>query len=201
MLKNKALSSRITYAAVGGVLGFLISAVAVNEPVLFAIPGLRIILAASPFPVIITTTVLGIAVGGFTGALSLYFQKSGAGQNTDDKIKIKLREEQLDITKDRVKTSDVYVRKEIITDEKTITIPVKREELVVEKKAIGNNQDSETVRIPLSEEHIKVIKHPKILKNVTLSKKEYAETEAVEEILKKERLTIDSKGDIKTGEK
>ena len=201
MLKNKALSSRITYAAVGGVLGFLISAVAVNEPVLFAIPGLRIILAASPFPVIITTTVLGIAVGGFIGALSLYFQKSGAGQNTDDKIKFKLREEKLDITKDRVKTADVYVRKEIITDEKTITVPVKREELVVEKKTIGNNQDSQTVRIPLSEEHIEVIKHPKLLNNVIISKKEYEQTDAVEETLKKERLTIDSKGDGKTRNK
>ena len=202
MLKNKALTSRITYATiVGGVLGFLISAVAITEPLLFAIPGLRSVLAASPFPVIFTTIVLGMAVGGFTGAILPFFLKSVAEKKKDDNIKIKLREEQMDITKDRVKTADVYVRKEIITDEKTITVPVNREELVVEKKAISNDQESETMRIPLSVEHIEVIKHPKQLNNVTISKNKYTETEAVEETLKKEKLTIDSKGDVKTRDK
>ena len=202
LLKNKALTSRITYATiVGGVLGFLISAVAITEPLLFAIPGLRSVLAASPFPVIFTTIVLGMAVGGFTGAILPFFLKSVAEKKKDDNIKIKLREEQMDITKDRVKTADVYVRKEIITDEKTITVPVNREELVVEKKAISNDQESETMRIPLSVEHIEVIKHPKQLNNVTISKNKYTETEAVEETLKKEKLTIDSKGDVKTRDK
>ncbi len=78
---------------------------------------------------------------------------------------------------------------------------VAREELVVEKKVIGNQQEFETARIPLREENIEVKKHPKQLNDVTISEKEYAESEAVEETLKKERLTIDSKGDVKTRDK
>ena len=197
MLKNNAPASTIIFATiVGGVVGFIISAVAVTEPLLFAIPGLRSILDASPFPIIITTTVLGMAVGALIGALpALHSRYSVVGQNTDDKIK--LREEQLDITKNRVKTADVHVHKETITDENTITVPVTREYLVIEKKAIGNDQESESVRIPLTEEQIEVIKHTKLLNDVSIDKKKYTETEAVEETLRKESLTIDSKGDVK----
>ena len=197
MLKNNTPASTIIFATiVGGVVGFIISAVAVTEPLLFAIPGLRSILAASPFPIIITTTVLGMAVGALIGALpALHSRYSVVGQNTDDKIK--LREEQLDITKNRVKTADVHVHKETITDEDTITVPVTREYLVIEKKTIGNDQESESVRIPLTEEQIEVIKHTKLLNDVSIDKKEYTETKAVEETLRKENLTIDSKGDVK----
>ncbi len=208
MLKHKLHASGIIFATIiGGIIGFAISAVAATATVLFAIPGLRSILAASPFPAIVTTTVLGMVIGGFIGALPLYSQNSSeAGQNTDyltddkidNKVKIKLREEQLDITKNRVKTADVDVHKEIVTDKKKVTVPVAREELVVEEKAIGNNQESKTARIPLSEESIEVIKHPKQLNDVNISKKEHTENETVEETLKKEKLTTESKGDVKT---
>lgn len=197
MLKNKSLTSGILLATiVGGIVGFL---VVVNETLFLIIPGLRSILEASPFSILITTTVLGMVVGGTTGALAL--QYSGVRKNTDDNIKIKLREEQMDITKNRVKMVDVNVHKEIITDEKTITVPVTRENLVVEKEVIGNDQESKTVRIPLSEEQIEIIKHPTLLNQVSVDKKEYTETDLVEETLKKEKVTIDSKGNAKIRDK
>jgi uncharacterized protein (TIGR02271 family) len=197
LLKNKSLTSGIILATiVGGIVGFI---VVVNETLFLIIPGLRSILEASPFSILITTTVLGMVVGGITGAIAL--QYSGVRKNTDENIKIKLREEQMDITKNRVKMANVNIHKEIITDEKTITVPVTRENLVVEKEAIGNEQESKTVRIPLSEEQIEIIKHPTLLNQVSVDKKEYTETDLVEETLKKEKLTIDSKGDAKIRDK
>jgi stress response protein YsnF len=49
----------------------------------------------------------------------------------DDRV-VPVREEQLEIQK-RSTTSEARVRREAVTEEKTITVPVRREELVVER--------------------------------------------------------------------
>ena len=47
---------------------------------------------------------------------------------------LKLREEQLNIYKNWKQTGEVAIHKEISTEEKTITVPIIREVLVIEKK-------------------------------------------------------------------
>jgi Domain of unknown function (DUF2382) len=66
----------------------------------------------------------------------------------DDRV-VPVREEQLEIEK-RSTTSEARVRRETVTEEKTITVPVRREELVVER-------DGEApVRIPVTGEEPRV---------------------------------------------
>jgi len=176
MLKNKTITNRIILLAIaGGIVGFIIS-------------------STRPFAVTITFTALGIAIGAITSSLALRSQ-FGAKDHTCDELNIKLREERLDITKDQVKTANVNVHKDIITDEHTISVPVTREDLVIEKKAVGRNKKSKIIRIPLSTEHIEVIKHPKPLNDVNVYKKKFTETETIEETIKKETLNIDSEGE------
>ena len=86
-------------------------------------------------------------------------KKSKSHENIE---KLLLREEKLDISKNKVQTGDVNIYKDIIKEDKTITVPIVREELVIENQR-ANNKGFETIRIPINEEQIEVIKHPMVL--------------------------------------
>lgn len=117
-----------------------------------------------------------------------------------DNTTLKLQEENLNIIKKWIKTGEVSIHKEILTEEKNITIPVKREELVIEKKILDeetlNKKDehNENIRIPISEERIEVVKHLVILEDVSVYKRQFQEIKHIEEIVRKEKAHIESTG-------
>jgi uncharacterized protein (TIGR02271 family) len=97
-----------------------------------------------------------------------------------------------------VKTGKVTIHKEVLREEKSVIVPVIREELVIEKEVLdegGSNKIRsfiETVRIPISEEHIEVTKHPVILEEVEIYKRQFQETKHIEETLKKEKIHLET---------
>lgn len=107
--------------------------------------------------------------------------------------KIQLHEEKLDIAKKWVQTGEVNIHEEVLTEEKNITVPVNHKELVIEKK--GSDGNSEAIRIPISEERVEIIKHPIVLENVEVFKRQYQDIKPVEETLKKEKLHVETTGD------
>ena len=114
----------------------------------------------------------------------------------EDKINqgtIHLHQEELDITKTRVQTNEVTIHKEIVTEQRTISIPITREELVIEKKLLSPDSN-QIIRIPLSEERIEVTKHPVILENVNYYTNSYDEIQHIEETVKRELLHVDTIG-------
>ncbi|MBC2582612.1 YsnF/AvaK domain-containing protein [Clostridium sp. DJ247] len=123
--------------------------------------------------------------------------------DTNNSAKLQLREEQLDIAKKWIQTGQVTMHKEVFTEEKNITVPVTREELVIEKKVLDgkapNKMDrhTEKIRIPISEERIEVIKHPLVLEDVEIYKHQFQETECIEKTLKKEQIHLETTGDPK----
>lgn len=106
---------------------------------------------------------------------------------------IQLHEEKLDIAKKWIQTGEVNIHEEILTEEKNITIPVNRKELVIEKKGADGN--AEAIRIPISEERIEIVKHPIILEDIKVFKRQYQDIKPIEETLKKEKLHIETTGD------
>ncbi|ABR49723.1 uncharacterized conserved protein, repeat-containing protein [Alkaliphilus metalliredigens QYMF] len=87
----------------------------------------------------------------------------------------------------------------MITEEKTVTVPVVREEIVIEKQVFDGKEQSQadTIRIPISEEHIEITKHPVILENVSIDNKQFHEMKQIETTLKKEKLHVKTTGDDK----
>ncbi|MGK3722507.1 YsnF/AvaK domain-containing protein [Priestia megaterium] len=120
--------------------------------------------------------------------------------DTNNSAKLQLHEEKLDISKKWIKTGEVAIHKEVFTEEKTITIPVIHEELIIEKKVLdAENPDqtgehTEIIRIPISEERIEVIKHPTVLEDVAIYKRQFQETKSVTETLKKEKTHMEITG-------
>lgn len=125
----------------------------------------------------------------------------------DDKVKLQLREEQLDISRKLIKTGEVTAYKETIIKEKTITVPITHEDLVIEKKTFNDKNSGEmdiypeTIRIPLSEEQIHITKHKVILENVDIYKHEIQDKQIIEEVLKKENLYVYTSGNPKVIDK
>lgn len=101
--------------------------------------------------------------------------------------KIRLHEEKLNITKEKIQAGEVVARKEIIEEIKTITIPVLREELVIEKIDKDNNVE-EVERIVLMEEEVNINKVAIIKEKVDIKKIEVKDTKIVTEILRKEEV-------------
>lgn len=120
--------------------------------------------------------------------------------NNDD-VKLQLHKEKLEVSKKWIDTTNVKVYKNTYTEEKLITVPITREELVIEKKELFEDgtvdKQAETIRIPLSVEQIKVTKYPVILENVEVYKNQFEDIIHIQETLKKEKVRIETIGDPK----
>lgn len=116
--------------------------------------------------------------------------------------KMQLRKEQMKISKNKIQTGEVSIHKEVLTEEKNITVPVKREELVIEKTVYdpqfhNESAHTETIRIPISEERIDIHKQPVTLEDISVSNHQYKEVKHITETLKREMPHISTKGDAK----
>lgn len=121
------------------------------------------------------------------------FNKSNQNSDYVDNGKFQLREERLDISKEIVQTAEVNFHKESFTEEKTFIVPVTREELVIEKRFLPEGK-MEIIRIPIKDERVEIVKHPVALEDVTYHIEEFQENKSINEILKKEKLKVQTEG-------
>jgi len=116
--------------------------------------------------------------------------------------KVELREEELHTQKVQKQAGEVRVRKDVITEHKTIEVPVTREEVVIERhaahgtRAAGDIAPSQEIRIPVKEEEVRVTKTPVVKEEVTVGKRKVTETKRVAADVKHEELRIDETGDV-----
>lgn len=119
----------------------------------------------------------------------------------DDNAKLSLRKEELDIDKSKMQKGEVELGKEIIEENKSVDVPVTREEVVIERKSLDNEAsdspitDEETVRIPVTEEKVDVGKHTVVTGEVSAHKREIEDTRHIDETLKHEEARINTTGD------
>ena len=117
--------------------------------------------------------------------------------------RIQVREEELQAHKQRVETGAVRVRKEVVTEHRTIEVPVQREEIVIERHAPngGPVPDSdigpgEEIHIPVRREQVFVEKRPVVKEEVTVGKRVVQDTEHVGGDVRKEEVRVEREGDV-----
>lgn len=161
---------------------------------------------------ILTIGLLGALVGGFLGLLyGMYFSykkpgatipKTKAPEGNNREVKVQLKKEDLAIHKNRVRTGEVSVRKEVLTENKTIVVPVTREELVIENKVLGTKnqqeQKKQVFRIPLRREKIEIFKYPVDLEHVSIFKRKLMKNHRIKESIKKEKVKLDIARNLET---
>lgn len=111
-------------------------------------------------------------------------------------VTFQIKEEQLDIAKQWMQTADVKVYRETLISEKSFSIPVKREELVIEHIILSSSTEGqknvppEVIRILLSEEQVKFTKNMVSLEDVSIYKHQVEDIKHIEETLKREEPRI-----------
>jgi len=130
----------------------------------------------------------------------------GSGENREDvnagERRIQLRGEMLRTYKDRVQRGEVRLRKDVVTESKTVDVPVTHEELVIERKASGGQPASgeigsdEEIRVPLSEERVRVEKQPIVNEEVRVGKRQVQGSKQVSDQVRREELRVDKEGDV-----
>jgi uncharacterized protein (TIGR02271 family) len=121
-----------------------------------------------------------------------------AGEYDGDRVQ--LFGEVLRVHKERISRGEVRVRKDVISENQTIEVPVTREELVLERVAVspntpGSSADigrSQEIRVPLSEDSVRVEKQPVVREEVIVGKREVSDVARVGDSVRHEELRVDS---------
>ncbi|MFL5588110.1 MAG: YsnF/AvaK domain-containing protein [Ktedonobacteraceae bacterium] len=134
-----------------------------------------------------------------------YAANTGTGvqeTGTEGQQNLKLREEQLRAQKQPVETGEARLRKDVVTEQKSIDVPVSREEVYVERRP-GSGQptdqpigEGETYRVPVREEQVTVEKQPFVREEVSLGKRPVQETKQVSDTVRREEAHVERAGDV-----
>jgi len=140
---------------------------------------------------------VGSHVGATSGSTGSSVRSGGANQ------KIEVREEELHAQKRPVEAGEVRVRKEVTTEHKTLEVPVRHEEVVIERHAVSGHQASsadiregEEIRIPVMDEEVNVQKTAVVKEEVNVGKRVVQETERVGGEVRKEHVRVEREGDV-----
>lgn len=117
--------------------------------------------------------------------------------------RIQLVGEILRVHKDRVQRGEVRLRKEVVTENQNIEVPVTREELVIERVPVQDKETSgqvgvgeKEIRVPLSEEQVRVEKKPVVNEEVRVGKRQVQDTKRVSDTVRHEELRTEREGDV-----
>lgn len=111
-------------------------------------------------------------------------------------------EEELRVGKERVQTGRVRLRKHVVTEEKTVTVPVQREEYQIETEPLqpgdvrGGTIGADEVSMTLHEERPVVEKDVVAKERVSLGKDVETDEAEVSETLAKEQVEIERDADV-----
>lgn len=127
-----------------------------------------------------------------------------AGTRTEGQT-LHLHEEELRTNKERVQTGEVRVGKEVVEEQKTITVPATREEVFIERTPGDGRPDNhpigagagETIRVPVSEERVDVEKVVVGTEEVRVGTREVTEQRQVTDTVKREEARIENEGNVR----
>ena len=120
-------------------------------------------------------------------------------------------EEQLNVSKDRVETGQVRLRKYVVNETETVEVPVEREEVRVVREPITDadranydgNIGEQEASVTLHEDRVNVAKESVPVEKVSLEKDTVQDTERVSEEVRKERFETDGvvEGDVRDADR
>lgn len=117
---------------------------------------------------------------------------------------MQLHEERLNVTKHPEKQGEVRLKKEVVTTQQDVDVPVKREEVVLTRHRIDEPDDSaeigegEEIRIPVLRDEVSVEKERITTEEVGVEKRDVESTQHVSASLQKERARLETDGQVGT---
>jgi len=122
----------------------------------------------------------------------------------DPERTVQLREEELQARKSSVETGRVQLGKDIVEEQRTMDVPVNREEAYVERRPVERRPtdqpidatESESIEVPIREERVDVEKQPVVYEEVEVGKRNRQQTHEVSETVRREELRADREGEV-----
>lgn len=114
---------------------------------------------------------------------------------------VQLREEELRTRIERVESGAVRLEKDVVTERRSVDVPVTREEVHVERRQVeprpagGEDFAEDEIRVPVHEERARVDKQAVVKEEVSIGKRPVQETERVEEDVRREEARVEKEGD------
>ena len=124
-------------------------------------------------------------------------QRAADGDET-----IRLQEERLKVDKESVQAGEVVISKRVVETTETIDVPVRHEEVVVERRPVTDGTvgtadfSDEKIVIPVAQEKVMVSKEPVVTEEVHVTKKDVEDVKEYSASLRKEELDIDPEGNV-----
>jgi len=142
--------------------------------------------------------------GADVGTAAAEWSSTRTGKETVTGQRIQLLGEILRVQKERVSRGEVRLRKEVVTEQQNIEVPTTREELVVERipgsgrEATGAQVGSgeKEIRVPLTEERVRLEKKPVVNEEVQVGKRQVQDTKRVSDQVRHEELRSETEGDV-----
>jgi uncharacterized protein (TIGR02271 family) len=117
--------------------------------------------------------------------------------------RIQLREERLSARKQTVQAGEVQVHKDVITETRTVDVPVSHEEVVIERRPVTDRTvadtpigQDETIRVPLNREEVTLEKQAYVREEVEVGKRSVTETEHLSGTVRREEARVENTGDV-----
>ena len=148
---------------------------------------------------------VGNAVGGAARRVEETVDRGRATNVGDQGETLHLHEEQLRVNKERVQAGEVELGKEIVEEQKTVNVPVTREEVFIERRP-GDRQpdthtieqsENETVSVPVTEEKVNVEKVTVETGEVSVGTRQVQETQQFTDTVKREEARIQAPDDVR----
>lgn len=142
-------------------------------------------------------------VGG-RASLGATSREASAGESwrAGEEARIPLAEEELEARKLSREAGEVRVRKDVVTEKRSIDVPVTREEVHVERvPASASAQPGEgafeekTISVPVHEEEVEVTKRPRVREELRVSKTSKQQEQRVEGEVRREEARVDRTDD------
>ncbi len=138
------------------------------------------------------TTMSDVGVGGRA-------EVAGYEATAEDEIRIPVMEEELTATVREQEAGAVRIEKDVITEERTLQVPVTEERVHVERRIVDRpvaagdaTAFQETViDVPLTTETVEVQKQARVAEEVVLSKEAIQRTEQVTDTVRREEVFVD----------
>ncbi|MCC5607779.1 DUF2382 domain-containing protein [Nostoc sp. CHAB 5834] len=133
------------------------------------------------------------------------------GLNEQDHQTFRLYEERLIASKQRIKTGEVTVGKHIETETASVTVPIQKERVLIERivpteagKVVDPNelkfQEGEVARIEVYEETPEIRKEAFVREEVRVKKVVERETVETQDTIRREELDVDTEGNLQVQE-
>jgi len=142
---------------------------------------------------------------GTTHTTDLRDDRGLVGTTNADRDTVRLHEEQLHTTTQPVQTGEVRIGKEVVSEERSIDVPVRREEVVIERHPIdgtprpGELHDvsrNEEISVPVMEEHVQVEKRVVPTEEISVGTRQVQDTQRVTDTVHHEEARLEHSGDM-----